>query len=188
MTSPVRVGLVGCGRLAERGYLPAFARARGVSLVAVADLDLDRCAAIAPGCPRSPRRAELLAGADVELVILAHAASAHAPDASLAASAGVAALVEKPPSSTASEAETLVGLEPPAWMAFNRRFERELTGMRSLADAAPPATLELEMSIRPADWGARDGSEDVLLDLGPHVVDLALWLAGSVVARPHRAR
>src|SRR5215510_6188294 len=32
---PVRIGLVGCGRLAEFGYLPAFRRASGVTLAGV---------------------------------------------------------------------------------------------------------------------------------------------------------
>ena len=51
MTShPVRIGLVGCGRLAELGYIPALARVQGAELVAVADPDpirRDRAASIA---------------------------------------------------------------------------------------------------------------------------------------------
>ncbi|MFL5945308.1 MAG: hypothetical protein ACJ74D_07910 [Gaiellaceae bacterium] len=35
--SELRLGLIGCGLIAERGYLPALRRARGVRLVAVAD-------------------------------------------------------------------------------------------------------------------------------------------------------
>jgi len=40
--APLRLGLVGCGRLAELGYAPAAAAARGVEIVAVADPDRDR--------------------------------------------------------------------------------------------------------------------------------------------------
>ena len=48
------LGLIGCGRLAERGYLPALARARGVRLAAVADTVQERGARLAPGVPALP--------------------------------------------------------------------------------------------------------------------------------------
>lgn len=178
MTRPVRVGLVGCGRLAERGYVPALAQTDAVSLAAVADLDAARCESIAPGVPAYAAVGDLLAVAEVELLVLAHAASAHVADACAAAAAGVASLVEKPPARTAAEAKPLIGLEPAAWMGFNRRFEPAIATMRTQLAAAPPAALELELSVLPSAWAAFGGSEDVLLDLGPHVVDLALWLTG----------
>jgi predicted dehydrogenase len=175
---PVRVGLVGCGRLAERGYLPALAQTDTVVLAAVADLDAARCEALAPGVPAYTSARDLVAVTDVELLVLAHAASAHVADACAAAAAGVASLVEKPPALTATEAEPLVGLEPPAWMGFNRRFEPAIATMRTQLAAASPAALELELSILPSAWAAFGGSAGVLLDLGPHLVDLALWLTG----------
>ncbi len=178
MTSPVRVGLVGCGRLAGRGYVPAFAQLHGVTLVAVADLDPARCKAIAPGVAAYRTAEELLSEADVELLVLAHAASAHVADACAAAATGVSSLVEKPPARNASEAKRLVGLEPTAWVGFNRRFEPALSAMRTQLASERPAELELEMTILPSAWGAFSGSESPLLDLGPHVVDLALWLTG----------
>lgn len=185
MTDPVRLGLVGCGRLAERGYLPALAQLDAVSLVAVADLDEARCQAIAPGVAAYATAGALLAAADVELVVLAHRASAHVPDACEAAAAGVASLVEKPPALTATEAARLVGLEPAVSVGFNRRFEPAIATMHARFAATPPATLQLELSILPSAWGAFGGSDGVLLDLGPHVVDLALWLTGRT---PRRVR
>jgi predicted dehydrogenase len=182
MSAPVRVGLVGCGRLAERGYLPALARTTSTSLVAVADLDPGRCEAVAPGVPAYTSTADLLAAADVELVVLAHAAAAHVTDAELAVSAGAGVLVEKPPARTAAAAAPLLDLAPRCWMGLNRRFEPAVAELRAALDSAPPATLELEMSILPASWDAVAGSEDALLDLGPHLVDLALWLAGPARA------
>src|SRR2546423_11928119 len=50
-TSTVRIGLVGCGRLAEFGYLPAFRRASRVALAGVADVNPHRCKQIAPEVP-----------------------------------------------------------------------------------------------------------------------------------------
>ncbi len=183
MTAPVRVGLVGCGRLAECGYIPAFAQTDAVSLEAVADLDPARCESLAPGVPAYVTVGDLLADADVELLVLAHAVESHVVDACAASAAGVTSLVEKPPARTAAEAEPLVGLEPAAWVGFNRRFEPAITTMRAQFTTAPPTVLELELSVLPSAWGALDGSEAALLDLGPHVVDLALWLTGCSPVR-----
>ncbi len=178
MTHPVRVGLVGCGRLAERGYMPALERTASVRLVAVADLEPRRCEAVAPGVPAFAAVDELVAGTDVELLVLAHVAARHVLDARVAANAGIVCLVEKPPARSAAEAEPLTVLEPAAWMGFNRRFEPDLDAIRGRLTVVPPSVLELELSILPSAWAAHNGSEGVLLDLGPHVVDLALWLTG----------
>ncbi len=185
MTDAVRVGLVGCGRLAERGYLPALALTESVTLVAVADRDEGRCAALAPDLPAYASARDLLAREEIELLVLAHAAADHVPDACAAAAVGVSALVEKPPARTAPEARQLVGLDPPAWLGFNRRFEPEMADVRARMMRAPVTTLELELSIMRTAWDALDGSEAAVLDLGPHLVDLALWLTG---ARPVRVR
>ncbi len=184
MTGPVRVGLVGCGRLAERGYLPAFSNAEGVDLVAVADRDEARCAVVAPACPAHASAAELLAATQIDLLVLAHAVEAHVADARVAAAVGVPSLVEKPPARTTAEAEGLAALDPPPWLGFNRRFEPAIGAFRSRLDT-PPARLELEFTMLPSSWGARDGSEGALLDLGPHLVDLALWITGRA---PQRVR
>jgi predicted dehydrogenase len=181
--TPVRVGLVGCGRLAERGYLPALALAEGVELVALADAEPARCATLAPALPAFAGLAALLAGAEIDLAVLAHPASLHVEDARRAAAAGVSSLVEKPPARTAPEALPLLGLDPPAWMGFNRRFEPETAAARAELAARPAAVLELGMSILPRSWGAHGGSEGVLLDLGPHLVDLSTWLTGREVER-----
>jgi predicted dehydrogenase len=183
MTRPVRAGLVGCGRLAERGYLPAFARATDIELVAVADVDPGRRRSLAPGLPAFSGLAGLVDGVEVDLVVLAHPAAHHVEDACHAAAAGVASLIEKPPALSAAEAEPLLALEPPAWMGFNRRFELATAAARTTLVRDPPAAVELEMSILPQAWGALDGSEGVLLDLGPHLVDLASWLTGREAVR-----
>src|SRR5947207_8154917 len=67
----LRLGLVGCGRLAERGYVPAAELADGVRLAAVADPVAERCERVAPGLPRFASAAELLNAHAADLVVLA---------------------------------------------------------------------------------------------------------------------
>jgi len=179
--SDLRLGLVGCGRLAERGWLPAVARTAGVRLAAVADPVRSRCERLAPGIPAYESAAELIAAGAADALVLATPASAHLADARLAANAGLAVLVEKPPAADAAEAEALAGLQPPPWIGFNRRFDPSLR--RLLARLPGRGRLELVLEQhRPAGaWEAYVVSDDALLSLGPHLIDLARWLTGSEI-------
>jgi myo-inositol 2-dehydrogenase / D-chiro-inositol 1-dehydrogenase len=178
----LRLGLIGCGLLAERGYRPAFARARGVCLAAVADPVRERCERVAPGVPAFAGAADVVAAGAVDALVLATPAKAHLEDARIAAAAGIPSLVEKPPATTAAAAAELAGLEPMPFVGFNRRFEPKLRELRAAALAAPSVELELVLERRPGSWQAYENADPVALDLGPHLVDLAFWLSGAATA------
>lgn len=185
---PLRLGIVGCGRLAEAGYVPALARCRGFDLVAVADRDPERrqrVATLAAGADRPVTchadAADLLQHSRVDAVIIATPAAAHCADAALAAGAGVAALVEKPPAPDAAGAGVLARLDPAPWIGFNRRFD---TGVRGVLDRIPSTgdvDLRLELTYRRRSWAAHTVRDDALLDLGPHLVDWTRWLTASEI-------
>ncbi|MDN5857304.1 MAG: Gfo/Idh/MocA family oxidoreductase [Pseudonocardia sp.] len=188
--SEVRIGLVGAGRLAEAGYVPAARAAAGVRLVALAEPDPARrafVAAAAGGVPGYPDAGSLLAAGGVDAVVLATPAAAHLADAEAAAAAGVPVLVEKPPAADLAGATALAALDPPPWIGFNRRFE---AGMAKLRAAVPPGTpvgLILDLAYRRRSWGAHAVADEALLDLGPHLVDLARWITGAEVTDVVRA-
>ena len=184
------IGLVGCGRLAQAGYLPALAAARGVRLAAVADPDPVRRemvgavaqeAAAESVVPTFLTLGELLEGSRVDAVVLATPAAAHLADARLAANAGVVTLVEKPPAPDAAGAAALAALEPAPWTAFNRRFGAGQDAVRVALAGRERVDLALELRYRRASWGAHTVGDEALLDLGPHLVDLARWLTGDEV-------
>lgn len=176
------VALVGCGRIAERGYAPAFRRARGVRLAAVADADLTRCALVAPGVPAYESVGELAESARVEALVVATPVAWHLAHATAAAEAGMPVLVEKPPAPDAVSAQALARLEPRPWLGFNRRFEPELERLRAVIPRTGTLQLGLRFHMRRSGWGALSGHDAVLLDLGPHLVDLCSWLTGAEVA------
>ena len=180
---PVRIGLVGCGRLAERGYVPAFEEAEGVELVAVADPVPERCARAAPGLPAFSDGVQLVDAGVAEAIVLATPAGSRLPDARRAAAAGLPVLIEKPPASTVEEAVELASLQPAPRFAFNRRFVPEIARLRELVSAPGRVELALEMSTRAGSWKSYVAREDVLANLGPHLVDLARWLAGAEIGR-----
>ena len=182
ISEPLRVGLVGCGRLAQVGYAPAFRLARSVRLVGVADPNRDRWRAVAPEAPGFRSTGELIAGSDAEAIVVATPVERHVEVATEAANAGLNALVEKPPAPSAEEAARLLELEPAPSIAFNRRFDGAL---RDLRDRVPPnGRVELQLAFeRRGAWGSYSGDDPLLLDTGPHAFDLVRWLAGANVAR-----
>jgi predicted dehydrogenase len=175
----VRLGLVGCGRIAERGYIPALRRARGVRLAAVADRVGTRCRELAPGVPTYAGAVEMLEAHAADALVLATPSHAHVADAVAAAAAGIPVLIEKPPAPTATETVELARLEPAPYIGFNRRFEPELRELRAAAAAAARVELRLVLHRRRNSWPAHESADPVALDLGPHLVDLAFWLSGS---------
>lgn len=186
--SDVRVGLVGCGRVAEHGYVPALARARGLVLAATADPERTRRELLASGVPGYDGPAELLAAGGVDVVIIATPSRLHLAHAEVAAGAGVTALVEKPPGTSLDDALSLERLRPQPRLALNRRFEPQVARLRQAL--AMPGTVELRLVLqyRRGTWRARESSDDALLDLGPHAVDLASWLAASEPVRVRCSR
>jgi predicted dehydrogenase len=191
-SSPLRIGLVGCGRIAEAGYLPAIRGCGEVELVAVTDpvrARRERVAALAANrtAPRPLPDAADLVAAGTEAVIIASPASAHIADAVTMARAGIPCLVEKPPAPDHTGAEELARLEPPPWVGFNRRFQQGVELIPEVPSRGP-LVIELDFRYRRASWRSHVVRDDALLDVGPHLVDLALLLTGSANASVEAAR
>jgi predicted dehydrogenase len=181
--APLRIGLVGCGRLAERAYLPALAALPELRLVAVADPDPERrthlAAAIGDPAPATAASArELVARHDgLDGVLIASPVSSHVADAAVAASAGLRVLLEKPPAATADEAAALLRLDPSPWIAFNRRFDVDARRVAAAVPVEGPIELDLRLHYRRPSWAPHTVRDDALLDLGPHLADWAVWLS-----------
>lgn len=182
----MRIGIAGCGRIAERGYVPAALAAEGVAIAGFADPDPDRldlCRHLweqeGGGLASAFTRAdELLRNEPIDLLVVAAPAAHHLPLAETAAAAGVQSLVEKPPAANLDDARRLAALDPAPLFAFNRRF---LQGLE-LHDAIPSEgwlELDLELRFRRDAWGAHEARDEALLDAGIHLIDLACFLTGS---------
>jgi predicted dehydrogenase len=186
---PVRVGLVGCGRLAQLGYLPALARVSGAELVAVADPDHIRRQRVAGMAATRGMLVGSYADADTlvaratpDAVILASPAHCHVGDARAAARGCAALLVEKPPAPDVAGARALAAVAPNAWIGFNRRFDAGARRVRSAACEHGPVVVRASIAYRRTRWAAHTVNDDALLDLGPHLVDWIRWVArGDVV-------
>ena len=184
---PLRLGIVGCGRLAEAGYVPA-ARIAGLRVAALADPDPERRAALVAVCDAASPPAtftdvdELLAEGGVDAVVVASPPERHEDAATACARAGIPALVEKPPAPDAAGAERIAALAPAPWIGFNRRFSLG----RGVAGVLPQGgAIDLELRYRRFSWAPVSVRDPALTDLAPHLVDLAL-VAG--IGAPRRVR
>ena len=90
--------------------------------------------------------------------------------------------MEKPPAPDLEGALELAAIEPPPWIGFNRRFARELRPLRESVPTGEPFRLELRLHYRRGSWAPFEVDDDVLFDLGPHLIDLAGWLARAAVS------
>jgi predicted dehydrogenase len=182
----VRLGIAGCGRIAERGYVPAALAAEGVTIAAFADPDpgrLRQCAELWAGKSGEEARAfadasELLGSEPIDLLVVAAPAGHHLALAEDAAAAGVRALVEKPPAPDLATAERLAALDPQPFLAFNRRFLQG-TELRDSIPAEGWLELDLELRFKRDAWGAHQADDEAILDAGIHLIDLACHLSNS---------
>jgi predicted dehydrogenase len=182
----MRLGIAGCGRIAERGYVPAVLAAEGVTIAGFADPDADRlqqCAELwghenGEDAKGFAKAAELLRSTPIDLLVVAAPAAHHLALAEEAAAAGVRCLVEKPPAPDLATAERLAALDPAPYLAFNRRFLQGVE-LRDQIPAEGWLELDLELRFRRDAWSAHESHDEALLDAGIHLIDLACHLTDS---------
>jgi predicted dehydrogenase len=182
----VRLGLAGCGRLVERGYLPASAAVPEVHFAALADPDELRMRGVAAMLAAEDRvapalfdkPADMLRTCELDAVVVAAPAEQHVRLGGLVAERGLPALIEKPPAPDLLGARRIAALRPAPWIGFNRRFLQgvELEGR---IPAEGWLELELELCFRRRAWRAHTARNEALLDAGSHLIDLAAFLSRS---------
>lgn len=190
-----RVALVGYGS-AGRGIHAPLLAAAGAPPTVVVTSDPGRAAQVAADLPDArvvpDLAAALAAGAD--LAVVASPSGVHALNALACLDAGVPVVVDKPLAVDARQAAQVVDRAAergvPLTVFQNRRLDAEnLTLARLLAEGALGAVHRFERRWErwrpvPKDrWRENAPAEQgggILLDLGPHLVDVALHLFGPV--------
>ena len=120
-----RVGIIGCGRIAEQGHLPGYAELAGrISVVAVADPAAERRDLLGErlGVPQEARYAEycdLLAHDDLDYVDICLPHHLHHAATIAAAEAGLNILLEKPIAANEDEALAMIAAVEKAGVVFS---------------------------------------------------------------------
>ncbi len=110
-TQPLRVGVIGCGFIAQSIHIPSLVKSRGVKLVAVCDKDEELAGNIARKFRIDKHYSdfgEMLNQERPDMVDVCTSIGTHAPLSIQAMEAGCHVLVEKPIAQTTSEADEMI--------------------------------------------------------------------------------
>lgn len=138
MTTPLRLGLVGLGKIARDQHLPAIAANPGLELVAVASRN-----AAAEGVANYPDLDAMLSSEpDLDAVILCQPPQPRFAAACTALRAGKHVFLEKPPGATLSEVQALIDLARAQRVTlFASWHSREAAGVAAAKAALAGAAL-----------------------------------------------
>lgn len=187
MTSRLRVGVSGCGKLAREVHLVILRQMPEVEIVALADPDeRARKAAgeMSPSAERYTTLEEMMEESGPDAVVVASPTGEHARQAEIVLNQKKALYLEKPMAATLEEAERLAG-HAEAWrgtMGFNyRHHPLWRLGLEAVRDKEW-RMVETEFSTAPKampEWKkSRANGGGVLLDLGVHHLDFFVNLLG----------
>lgn len=191
MTRAVEVALVGCGAIAQRGYLPALAQVPEVRCRWLVDVRREVADPLARRFGIPGVTDEYLRALDqVEAVLLAVPNHLHAPMTLEALARGKAVLCEKPLGRTPEEVRRMVAAAQKARVPLVAGLIlRYQPGLQELQQALPWQALGAVREIRasygnPLDWPVshlsffdrEQAGGGAFLDLGVHLVDCLFWI------------
>jgi predicted dehydrogenase len=191
---PLRVGIVGAGRIVERVHLPTVGGRADTKAVGIYDPDGARARELAGsfGVEHVCGELDELLRLDLDVVVVASPNATHAPACVAALRSGAHVLCEKPVATSAAEAEAMVEAAAESGrelsVAFANRFRPEVAALHTAMRERDLGGVE---SVR-CGWLRRNGipgagtwftsraqsGGGVLIDLGSHLLDLAVWLSG----------
>ncbi len=192
--APLRVGLVGCGRIAQT-HLQALKQLPEFRLIGVSDIreDVARSVAAQYDCPAHVDHRRLMDGEVPDAVIVCTPPASHPEIAGHFLDQGVHVLCEKPVAVTLREAEGLVKKADSAdrllMMASKFRYVDDVIKAKGIVDSGILGDVILfenvfcsKVDMRNRWNSSRElGGGGVLIDNGTHSVDIARFLLGPIV-------
>ena len=200
----IKMGVLGCGSIAEIAHFPSISRCPEAKLTAVCDIDGDVAQAAAEkwGAEQSfTDYRDMFAKAKLDAVVIATPNNGHRNQAVAAARAGIHVVVEKPLAVTNVEAWDIVKACREAGVKLmvgcDRRFWTHNQWARKLIEEGVIGSLLMSRASLHEHWHnyqnhvARTDFRlrcDVaggaaINDTGAHVIDLLTWLNNSKVKR-----
>lgn len=193
MAKEFRVGIVGCGGIANGKHLPALKALPNVKMVAFCDLIRERAEKAlkeygAEGAKVYDTYEELVADPTIDVVHVLTPNKAHAPISIAAMEAGKDVMCEKPMAKTAADARAMVECAKRTGktltIGYQNRFRPDSLYLKKCCEAGDLGEVYYARAhaIRRRavpTWGvfldeeAQGGGP--LIDIGTHALDLTLW-------------
>ncbi|MCB0124204.1 MAG: Gfo/Idh/MocA family oxidoreductase [Caldilineaceae bacterium] len=200
MKQMIRVGLVGCGGIAQSQHLPGYLRTENVEIAALCDVNatlLHRVAEQYSVTAWYSDYRELLALPDLDAVDICTAPDSHFPIALAAIKAGKHVFCEKPLALTYPEAKQLYDAAQAAGVVTGIGFVHRVTPAARLAhqlvSSGALGEIYSVMAIfsagganyaaQPMRWRNQQqvAGAGALFDLGSHMVDMVRWWLGQEI-------
>ena len=194
-SEPIRVGLLGCGAVAQVAHLPAYRRLRNVQLYALCDLEAPKLRALQE---RTEARhavrtiEDLLAIDELDAIDVCLPSQMHHEAVLRSLAAGKHVLCEKPlalhPDDVAEIIAAQRASDRAVLVGMNNRYRDDSIHLKRFIEEgslgeifyARAGWLRRRDRVRPGDWQyhREQSGGGVLMDLGIQLLDLVLWLAG----------
>jgi predicted dehydrogenase len=189
---PVRLGFLGLGWIGRK-RLDAIAAQERIEIAALADSDGARLGSAAALHPRAHAGADLeaLLACDLDGVVIATPNAAHADQAIACLSRGLPVFCQKPLAMNGCATRDVIAAAQAADCLLAVDFcYRHVHGMselrRRIAAGELGEILSVDLTFHNAygpdkawAWDRAQSGGGALLDLGVHLIDLALWLQAS---------
>ncbi|MDP1442149.1 Gfo/Idh/MocA family protein [Priestia megaterium] len=197
----VKVGIIGCGSIAQHRHLPEYKMNKEVEIVAVCDINEQRAIEVAEqyGAKAYINYEELLVSGTVDAVSVCTPNYLHAPISIAALKSGVHVLCEKPMATSKEEAQAMIQASKESgkklMIGHNQRFVSSHQKARQLIENGEIGKV---YSFRtafghggPEQWSV-DGKESwffkkdeafigAMGDLGVHKTDLLRYILGEEI-------
>lgn len=206
-----RIGLMGCGAVAEFGHLPALASTSDLSVVSLFDPSAERVNAVGDrfGIANRFTDQEAFFRSGLDAVVVASSAGAHKSNVLGAALHGLDVLCEKPLAMNDADAEEMIlAMEAAGRMLFTgfvyrfspvalqikewvrEKIVGEIRSLRLVYDWDLHGQWEKTDDgewIESPRWRGRMLEGGPMVDCGVHQIDLARWWLGREVVSYHAA-
>ena len=193
----IRIGIVGCGFIANRKHLPMMTQHEDVEVVAFCDIIRERAAASAkqfgtPDAKVYENYRELIARDDIAVVHVCTPNSSHSEITVAALNSGKHVMCEKPMAINSAEAKAMLDAAKATGkkltIGYQNRFRSDSQFIKGICDKGELGDIYLGKAFATRRrgvpiWGvfmnkALQGGGP-LIDLGTHALDLTLWMMNN---------
>lgn len=205
----LKIGIIGCGMIAERGHLPAIQQTPGVSIDALFDIDFGRALELQRrfGARHAYPTEEAFWSSDFDVVVICTPAPLHPEHAAKAAQYGKNIICEKPLAMTEGEIEEMIRVTQKAgvklYTGFTYRFSPSALEIQRLVNGGSIGEVRslrlLYLWNLHGKWTYDEEGKMIpsplrvgrmleggpMVDCGVHQIDLARWWLGSEVESFH---
>ncbi|MBQ6052507.1 MAG: Gfo/Idh/MocA family oxidoreductase [Clostridia bacterium] len=197
MADKIRIGIIGCGGIANGKHMPSLAKLKNVEMVAFCDIIPERAEKAAKDYGTVDATVytdyrKLLEDKSIDVIHVCTPNKSHAPISIAALEAGKHVMCEKPMAKTAADARAMLEAAKKSGkkltIGYQNRQRKEMLHLKKLCDDGVLGDIYFAkahaMRRRAVPtWGVFMNEEEQgggpLIDIGTHALDLTLWMMNN---------